>query len=98
MPQVHSSETQLIDYCGCREEPAGLRKSAGFDSRGSDPKFSTLNKWRRALELGDVVFIDAAIGEEHGPACGAGDAEGEALVCRGARPRQSTRASRPPTI
>jgi transcriptional regulator with XRE-family HTH domain len=39
----------------------------GFESRGSDPKLSTLNKWRRALELGGVVFIDPAIGEEHGP-------------------------------
>jgi len=25
----------------------------GFESRGSDPKLSTLNKWRRALEAAD---------------------------------------------
>ena len=30
----------------------------GFESRGADPKLSTLNKWRRALELAGVVFID----------------------------------------
>jgi transcriptional regulator with XRE-family HTH domain len=30
----------------------------GFESRGSDPKLSTLNAWRRALEVAGVVFID----------------------------------------
>ena len=30
----------------------------GFESRGSDPKLSTLNKWYRALEAAGVEFID----------------------------------------
>jgi transcriptional regulator with XRE-family HTH domain len=30
----------------------------GFESRGSDPKLSTLNKWKRALETGGVIFVD----------------------------------------
>ena len=30
----------------------------GFESRGSDPKLSTLNKWYRALEGAGVEFID----------------------------------------
>ena len=30
----------------------------GFELRGIDPKLSTLNKWRRALELAGVAFID----------------------------------------
>jgi transcriptional regulator with XRE-family HTH domain len=29
-----------------------------FEFRGSDPKLSTLNKWRRALEQAGVEFID----------------------------------------
>jgi transcriptional regulator with XRE-family HTH domain len=41
----------------------------GFESRGSDPKLSTLNKWHRALELAGVVFIDPNPmgGDELGP-------------------------------
>jgi transcriptional regulator with XRE-family HTH domain len=41
----------------------------GFESRGTDPKLSTLNKWRRALEIGGVVFIDPNPmgGDELGP-------------------------------
>jgi len=34
----------------------------GFESRGRDPKLSTLNKWRRALEAAGVRLIDA---DEH---------------------------------
>jgi transcriptional regulator with XRE-family HTH domain len=30
----------------------------GFESRGSDPKLGTVNKWRRALEAAGVQFID----------------------------------------
>jgi len=30
----------------------------GFESRGSDPKRSTLIKWTRALEAAGVVLID----------------------------------------
>jgi hypothetical protein len=30
----------------------------GFESRGSDPKLGTVQKWRRALELGGVEFLD----------------------------------------
>lgn len=30
----------------------------GFENRGTDPKLSTLGKWRRALERAGVVFID----------------------------------------
>jgi transcriptional regulator with XRE-family HTH domain len=41
----------------------------GFESRGSDPKLSTLNRWRRALEIGGVVFIEPNPmgGDELGP-------------------------------
>jgi len=37
----------------------------GFESRGSDPKLSTVNKWQRALEAAGVEFIDES--PEHGP-------------------------------
>ena len=30
----------------------------GFELRGSDPRLSTLHKWKRALEAAGVVFID----------------------------------------
>jgi transcriptional regulator with XRE-family HTH domain len=41
----------------------------GFELRGTDPKLSTLNAWRRALEVGGVVFIDPNPmgGDERGP-------------------------------
>jgi predicted transcriptional regulator len=39
-----------------------------FEFRGSDPKLSTLNKWRRALEQAGVEFIDdGAHSYEGGP-------------------------------
>ena len=38
-----------------------------FEARGSDPKLSTLNSWRRALELGGVMFIDVEAGDPFGP-------------------------------
>ncbi len=37
----------------------------GFESRGTDPKLSTVYKWQRALEAAGVEFIDE--GPEHGP-------------------------------
>ncbi len=36
-----------------------------FESRGSDPKLSTVNKWQRALEAAGVEFTDE--NPEHGP-------------------------------
>ena len=30
----------------------------GFEARGSDPKLTTVNKWRRALERAGVILID----------------------------------------
>ena len=57
-----------------REDLAGKSGIAaetvkGFELRGTDPKLSTLNAWRRALEVGGVVFIDPNPlgGDEHGP-------------------------------
>jgi len=38
----------------------------GFEQGRSDPKLSTLNKWRRALEIAGVEFIDAAAGKGPG--------------------------------
>ena len=39
-----------------------------FEFRGSDPKLSTLNKWRRALEAEGVEFIeDGAHSYDGGP-------------------------------
>ena len=35
-----------------------------LQSRGSDPKLSTVNKWQRALEAAGVEFMDE--GPEHG--------------------------------
>jgi transcriptional regulator with XRE-family HTH domain len=32
----------------------------GFERLGSDPRLSTLNKWRQALEAAGVEFIDAS--------------------------------------
>jgi hypothetical protein len=37
----------------------------GFERGGSDPKLSTLHKWRRALEAAGVMFIDPD--EKNGP-------------------------------
>jgi transcriptional regulator with XRE-family HTH domain len=37
-----------------------------FEFRGSDPKLSTLNKWRRALEIAGVEFIDEGSRSEDG--------------------------------
>jgi hypothetical protein len=31
-----------------------------FESRGSDPKLSTVNKWQRALEAAFVLCADGA--------------------------------------
>jgi transcriptional regulator with XRE-family HTH domain len=40
----------------------------GFEQGRSDPKLSTLNKWRRALESAGVIFIeDGAKSDEGGP-------------------------------
>ena len=30
----------------------------GFEARGTDPRLSTLQKWRQALEVAGVEFID----------------------------------------
>lgn len=38
----------------------------GFESRGSDPKRSTMLKWRRALEQAGVEFQDPADGKGEG--------------------------------
>jgi len=40
-----------------------------FELRGSDPRLSSLNKWRRALEHAGVVFIEPNPmgGDELGP-------------------------------
>jgi len=37
----------------------------GFEQGRSDPKLSTLNKWRRALEAAGIEFIDED--EDRGP-------------------------------
>jgi transcriptional regulator with XRE-family HTH domain len=40
----------------------------GFERGGSDPKLSTLHKWRRALETAGVIFIEpGAKSDEGGP-------------------------------
>jgi transcriptional regulator with XRE-family HTH domain len=39
----------------------------GFESRVSDPKLSTLNKWYRALEGAGVEFIDGSVEDDRGP-------------------------------
>jgi transcriptional regulator with XRE-family HTH domain len=40
----------------------------GFEQGRSDPKLSTLNKWRRALENAGVIFVeDGAKSDEGGP-------------------------------
>lgn len=39
----------------------------GFESRGSDPKLSTLIKWSRALEAAGVEFIDEDLEADRGP-------------------------------
>ena len=36
-----------------------------FEFRGSDPKLGTVQKWRRALELAGVEFIDST--DDKGP-------------------------------
>jgi transcriptional regulator with XRE-family HTH domain len=38
----------------------------GFEQGRSDPKLSTLNKWRRALEVAGVEFIEPAAGKGPG--------------------------------
>jgi transcriptional regulator with XRE-family HTH domain len=61
----------------------------GFESRGSDPKLSTLNKWHRALELAGVVFIDPNPmgGDELGPGVRLTGREGEAVGAEADGPR-----------
>jgi ribosome-binding protein aMBF1 (putative translation factor) len=40
----------------------------GFEGRGTDPKMGTVLKWKRALEVAGVIFIDSdAKSEEGGP-------------------------------
>jgi transcriptional regulator with XRE-family HTH domain len=36
----------------------GAETVKNFELRGSDPKLGTVQKWRRALELAGVLFID----------------------------------------
>ena len=43
-----NSEEYIAERSGTAAETV-----QGFESRGSDPKLSTLNKWRRALEAAD---------------------------------------------
>jgi transcriptional regulator with XRE-family HTH domain len=38
----------------------------GFEQGRSDPKLSTLNKWRRALEVAGVEFIEPSAGKGPG--------------------------------
>jgi transcriptional regulator with XRE-family HTH domain len=52
----------------------------GFERGSSDPKLSTLHKWRRALEAAGVVFIDPGAKSDDGGA--------------GVRLRQGTRGKR----
>ena len=47
------SRDTLADKSGTAAETV-----QGFESRGSDPKLSTLNKWYRALETAGVEFLD----------------------------------------
>ena len=54
------SRDTLADKSGTAAETV-----QGFESRGSDPKLSTLNKWFRVLEAAGVEFIDES--GEHGP-------------------------------
>jgi transcriptional regulator with XRE-family HTH domain len=36
----------------------GAETVKNFELRGSDPKLGTVQKWRHALEVGGVIFID----------------------------------------
>jgi transcriptional regulator with XRE-family HTH domain len=47
------SRDELAKHSGIAAETV-----QGFESRGSDPKLGTVNKWRRALEAAGVRFID----------------------------------------
>jgi hypothetical protein len=39
--------------------PASLAESVhGFETRGTDPKRSTMLKWRRALEAAGIEFLE----------------------------------------
>lgn len=50
---VRWSRQTLAEHSG-----TGADTIQDFEARGSDPKLSTLGKWRRALERAGVVFID----------------------------------------
>jgi transcriptional regulator with XRE-family HTH domain len=39
----------------------------GFERDGSDPKLSTMSKWKQALEEAGVIFIDDAGPKSEGP-------------------------------
>lgn len=57
------SRDQLAETSGTSAETV-----KGFELRGTDPKLSTLNAWRRALEKGGVLFVEPdPLGEGLGP-------------------------------
>ena len=49
------------------EKSGATETVQGFESRGSDPKLSTLIKWSRALEAAGVEFIDEDLEADRGP-------------------------------
>ena len=55
------SREELADKAGVSAETVKR-----FEFRGSDPKLGTVNKWRRALEIAGVEFIDPADGKGPG--------------------------------
>jgi hypothetical protein len=58
------------------QKPSRPRKKSGvpavttkqFENGGTDPRLSTLHKWRRALEAAGVLFIDPNAKSDEGGA------------------------------
>ena len=57
----------------------GAETVKNFELRGSDPRLGTVNKWRRALEVAGVVFIEEG---------GRSDEGGPGVRLRAERPRR----------
>ena len=61
-PEQLRAARALIDWSRddlAKKSGVSANTVKGFERGGSDPKLSTLNKWRRALESAGVVFIEA---------------------------------------
>jgi hypothetical protein len=64
--RVHAAIT--IKFAEQKIHEVSRNTVKGFERDGTDPKLSTLHKWRRALEAAGIEFIDpGARSDDGGP-------------------------------